>query len=284
MIHGLLDFMQPDASDDEDDERQELRFEFQIREAAAPAEADAAAAIKTALSAVKPQAATVRPEACSALVLCGPGAGHAYALSCFELKPMPWAFEVVKESVKSQVPPPPRSPKFFVAAGAGAASLAGPVAVAFLEAQLSPEMAESWIEALLAAFKGATEVVLLDRVYRAGWFAAGGGEKPQEPHLCGLWSAAWGAEAPLAQVLPAPNSIEGLGAALLTECEVAQRKGLVALALQDGAHLAEGSLHAFSGLTSLFRRLALMPEGAFKPKYTEALKQVVAPLAMSIYA
>lgn len=286
MIHGLLDHMQPDASDEEDDERQEPRFVLRAPEA----KQDAGDAIRSALAAVRPEKAAaetdVRPEACGALVLCGPGAGTAYALSTFELKPLPWTFEVVKDTLESVLPPPPRSPKFFVVAGAGAEALAAPVAVAFLEAPVPPEMAASWTQALMEAFQGATEVLLLDRVFRAGWFAAGGGERPQEPHLCGLWTSAWGPEGPTPRpsAMPSPNSVEGLGAALLTECEVAQRRCLVALALQDGAHLAEGSLHAFSALSPMFRRLALLPAGAKKPNYGEALRQVVSPLSMSIYA
>lgn len=292
MIHSLLDHIQPDASDEEDDERLEPRFELHVHEAAgspalAPAkqQQDIASAIRAAVS-VTPAAGAVRPEACRGLVLCGPGAGVAFALSAFQLRPVPWTFEVAKDQRESIFPPPPRSPKFFVAAGAGDAT-AAPVAVAFLEAPVAPEFASAWAEAMLEAFGGASEVVLLDRVFRAGWFAGGAGERPQEPHLCGLWTSAWGPEGPCGPrfaSLPSPNAAEGVGAAVLAECESACRKCLVALALQDGAHLGEGSLHAFSGLIPLFRRLDLLPEGVQKPKYSEALRQVVPPLSMSIYA
>jgi hypothetical protein len=84
--------------------------------------------------------------------------------------------------------------------------------------------------------------------------------------------------------LPTPNSVEGLGAALLTECEAAQRRCLIALALQDGAHLGEGSVHAFSGLAPLLQKLSLIAEGAKRPDYGAALRQVASPLSMSIYA
>lgn len=293
MIHSLLDNMLPDASDEEEDERREPCFKLRTGEVADAPPTEAKRDVASAMAWLEKKnlaSAGPRPEACSALVICGPGAGTAYALSCFQLKPMPWVFEVVKDTLESPLPPPPRSPKFFVVDGAGAAALAAPVAVAFLEAPVAPEMAAAWTEALLAAFSAAKEVLLLDRIFRAGWFVCGGAERPQEPHLCGLWTSSWGPEGPLPQqgqrlsALPSPNSVEGLGAALLTECEVTQRKCLVALALQDGAHLGEGSLHSFSGLTPLFRRLALLPEGEKKPNYAEGLKQVVSPLSMSIYA
>lgn len=292
MIHSLLDHIIPDASDDEDDERPEPRFELHVG-GAAPSLASApgkkelgiASAISAAVAAT-PAPGAVQPEACRALVLCGPGAGVAYALSAFQLSPLPWTFEVAKELRESFFPPPPRSPKFFAATGAGAAD-AAPVAVVFLDAPIAPDFAAAWAEAMLEAFSGASEVVLLDRVYRAGWFATGAGERPQEPHLCGLWTSAWGPESPCGPrfaSLPSPNSVEGVGASLLAECESARRRCLVALALQDGAHLGEGSLHAFSGLAPLLRRLALLPAGEQKPKYSEALRQVVSPLSMSIYA
>lgn len=288
MIHSLLDHIQPDASDEDDDERPEPRFALYTREAAPSPMAvktqdDPAAFIRAAVAAV-PAATAVQPEACRALVLCGPGAGTAYALCAFELKPMPWTFQADKDTEENAFPPPPRSPKFFTAVGPGAAAEA-PVAVAFLEAPVAPEFAASWAEAMLEAFSGAVEVVMLDRVFRAGWFAAGGGERPQEPHLCGLWTSAWPLEGPgRVAAYPSPNAVEGVGAALLTECESAGRRCLVALALQDGAHLGEGSLHAFASLAPLLRRLSLLPEGAQKPNYSVALRQVVPPVSMSIYA
>merc|ERR1712087_644236 len=108
---------------------------------------------------------------------------------------------------------------------------------------------------------------------------------PQEPHLCGLWTSAWSPEGPgRLAAYPSPNAVEGVGAALLAECESAQRRCLLALALQDGAHLGEGSLHAFASLTPMLGKLALLPEGAHQPNYSKALRQVVSPLSMSIYA
>jgi len=288
MIHSLLDHILPDGSDDEDDERPEPRFALHTREAVASPAAvesqdDPAAFIRAAVAAV-PAATAVRPEACRALVLCGPGAGSAYALSGFQLEPLPWTLQADKDTAENAFPPPPRSPKFFKAIGAGAAAEA-PVAVAFLEAQVAPEYAAAWAETILESFSGAVEVVMFDRVFRAGWIASGGGERPQEPHLCGLWTSAWPSEGPgRVAVYPSPNAVEGIGAALLTECESARRRCLVALALQDGAHLGEGSLHAFASLTPLLRKLGLLPEGALKPNYSGALRQVVPPVSMSIYA
>lgn len=263
MIHSFLDQIQPDASDEEDDERPEIQFTFGSKDASPG----------------------VRPEACQALLVCGAGAATAYAISALALRPVPWTLEVVKETLLRTFPPPPRSPRFYVA-GAGAAA---PVAVALLEGPVPGDLAAAWSEALLGAFTGAAEVLVLDRVFRASWRTAAGSEQPQEPHLCGLWTAAWGADGPPSgagglAILPAPNAVEGVAAALLTSCEAEQRKCLVALALQDGAHLGEGSVRAFEALAPLLRRLALLPESGKPPDYREVLRQVVPPPSMSIYA
>lgn len=266
MIHGFLDHIEPTVSDDEDDERPDAEFVFSAKEEG-----------------------KVRPEGCTAVLVCGPGAATAYALSALALTPVQWSLEVVKETVARTFPPPPRSPRFYLA---GAAAEGSPsVAVAILDAPVPGDLAAAWSEALLGAFGGA-EVLVLDRIFRAGWRIFGEQVRPQEPHLCGLWTAAWGADGPIGgagasttlAVLPAPNAVEGLGAALLTQCEAAKRRCLVALALQDGAHLGEGSLRAFESLAPLLQRLGLQQEGAVAPDYREAVRQAVPPPSLSIYA
>jgi hypothetical protein len=180
MIHGLLDSLEPNVSDDEDDEQPEPRFVLCV-----PSDPEAgpegagggvAAAIRAAMDSNAAEA-SVQPKACRGLVLCAPGAGTAYALSAFQLRPVSWTFEVVKGTLERTFPPPPRSPKFFVASGSGAAD--DPVAVAFLDNLPASDIAGAWVEGLLEAFGGDTEVVLLDRIFRAGWHAAGGTEQPQ---------------------------------------------------------------------------------------------------------
>mmetsp|Transcript_63329 Transcript_63329/g.206572 ORF Transcript_63329/g.206572 Transcript_63329/m.206572 type:complete len:272 (+) Transcript_63329:131-946(+) len=271
MIHSFLETLVPVESDDDDDDSPDVEFAFSIK-ASAPAGAGTA----------------VTPEQCVALVVCGPGAAAAYASCALPLAPMPWALEVVKETLVRTFPPPPKSPRFFVGRGSGEAG-EGPVVVAVLDAAVPGDMAAAWAEALLSAFPAATEVAMLDRIFRAGWRTSCGQERPQEPHLCGLWTAAYGASGPLDRadalaLLPAPNAVEGLAAALLSRCEASRRRGLVALGLQDGAHLGEGTLSAFEKLGPLLRRLGLVQEGGKVPDYREAIRQNVPSVSMSIYA
>merc|ERR1719203_1250869 len=101
MIHSLLDNILPDVSDDEEDEQPEPEFVFRRKgstghHVASAVQADgAASAIRSALDEV----GDVQPEKCKALVLCGPGAGAAFALSTFPLKPVTWSMEVVNGSL-----------------------------------------------------------------------------------------------------------------------------------------------------------------------------------------
>lgn len=265
MIHGFLDHIEPTVSDDEDDERPDAEFAFRSKEDG-----------------------EVQPQSCKAVLVCSPGAATAYAISAFSLTPVQWSLEVVKETLERTFPPPPRSPRFYVACPRGEGASRLQVAVALLEAPVPDDMAAAWSEALLSAF-GEAEVLVLDRIFRAGWRVFGDQERPQEPHLCGLWTASWGCNGPTAgagalAVLPAPNAADGLAAALLTQCEAARRRCLVALAVQDGAHLGEGSLRAFEGLAPLFERLGLRQEGAKAPDYQQAVRQTVPPSSLAIYA
>mmetsp|Transcript_115589 Transcript_115589/g.338127 ORF Transcript_115589/g.338127 Transcript_115589/m.338127 type:complete len:266 (-) Transcript_115589:82-879(-) len=265
MIGGLLDQIQPDASDEEDDDWQDV--DFVLEAAGGPQES----------------AEDVQPSSCRAVVVCSAGAATAFALGAFALRPVGWRLDFAKERPLRAFPPPPKPPKFFVA-GSGEK----PVAVALLEGPLPADLAGAWAEALLRGLGGAAEVLFLDRVFRAGWLAPGAQERPLEPHLCGLWTAAWGSEGPpglgsLAR-LPAPNCIQGLGGALLTQCEAARGRCLAALALQDGAHLGESCVRAFAGLAPLLQELGLLPKDWSAPDFGETLRQVVPPPSMSIYA
>mmetsp|Transcript_74047 Transcript_74047/g.239391 ORF Transcript_74047/g.239391 Transcript_74047/m.239391 type:complete len:266 (+) Transcript_74047:71-868(+) len=265
MIHGLLDQIQPDASDEEDDEQPGANFVFQ-----ANMEGDSAGAVS--------------PGDCCAVVVCCPGAASAFALSAFTLQPVPWLLDFAKDGPAPLTFPPCKPQRFHV-------SREGPkpAAVVLLDGPVPAESAAAWAEALLAAFPGASEVIVLDRVFRAGWRTSCGRERPLEPHLCGLWTAAWGAAGPpgsgaaLAQ-LPAPNVVEGLGAALLTECEALGRRCLLALALQDGVHLGESCVRAFAGLTPVLQGVGLLPVSWKEPDYSQGLHQVLPPMSMSIYA
>merc|ERR1712228_336292 len=126
---------------------------------------------------------------------------------------------------------------------------------------------------------------------RAEWRGPQGQERPLEPYLCGLWNRNWsdGSEAKdrtcsaeLAR-LAAPNLLDGLAAALLTHCEADRKKCLVALSVQDGAHMSEGTLRAFAQLAPTFKKCGLLSASWQEPDFKAALKQAVPPMSMSIY-
>uniref|UniRef100_A0A7S1WFC6 Proteasome assembly chaperone 1 n=1 Tax=Alexandrium catenella TaxID=2925 RepID=A0A7S1WFC6_ALECA len=260
MIGGLLDQIQPDASDEEDDEEPDIDFAFEANGAGEAA------------------------SSCRAVVVCNPGAATAFALGTLSLEPVAWKLDFVKERPLRAFPPPPKPPRFYLARGSNGAT----VAVAVLEGPIPADLASAWAEALLKGFSADAEVLFLDRVFRAGFCVHGHEERPVEPHLCGLWTAAWGGEGPhslgsLARFM-APNVIEGLGAALLTQCEAERRRCLVALTLQDGAHLGISCVRAFSGLAPLLQDIGLLPSDWSPPDYAEVVRQVVPPPSMAIYA
>mmetsp|Transcript_50005 Transcript_50005/g.149342 ORF Transcript_50005/g.149342 Transcript_50005/m.149342 type:complete len:274 (+) Transcript_50005:91-912(+) len=273
MIGGLLDQIQPEASDEEDDEQPEIEFVFEA--SGGPQEGVAGGGEAVELS------------ACRAVLVCSSGAATAFALSALVLQPVPWRLGFAKGCPTPRAfPPPPKPPRFFTVGGAAGGAA---VAVALLEAHVPADLAGAWTEALLAGLGGDAEVLFLDRVFRAGWLTLGGNERPLEPHLCGLWTSAWGCEGPTGlgscvARLPAPNVVEGLGAALLMQSEAAHRRCLVALALQDGAHLGEGCIRAFAFLAPLLQELGLLPSDWRPPDFSEAVRQVVPPASMSIYA
>lgn len=285
MIHAYLDHMDAPASDDEDDRRPDVRFVLKTaaedaKSAGSPAAADVAFA---------PPGRGASPAACAAIVVCGPGAASAFAASAFDgLRAVPWTLEVVGGVAPRQLPRPPASPRFLTTAADEASS----VALVLMVEPVPGELASAWVEALLNAFSAATQVVFLDRLFRAEYRSD---ERPQEPHLTGLYTAAWAAAANAEKkecvssavaTLPGPNFVEGAAAALLTACEGEQRQCLVAYTLQDGAHVSSMCLEAFEGLRPLFRSLGLKDgEGrASSVDYLRVLEKVVSPPSMSVYA
>lgn len=263
MIHGLLDVLQPNASDDEDDDQVDIEF-----------------ALRSTGDA--PSAESVR-----AVVVCGPGAATAFALSAFSLVDTPWSLGAVQGQAGPRAfPPPPKPARILLRQGAQ--EKGAPVAIVLVESAVAADFAGAWAEALLAGFSGATEIIFLDRIYRAAWYSSDGREKPQEPYLTGLWTAAWqSAGLPTKETvapLPKPNCIEGLGAALLSQCEELQKPCLAALTLQDGAHLGEGCVRGFERLRPVLIHIGLVSEDWQRPSYREAVRKVVPPPAMSIYA
>eukprot|EP00931_Biecheleriopsis_adriatica_P046407 TRINITY_DN26647_c0_g1_i1.p1 TRINITY_DN26647_c0_g1~~TRINITY_DN26647_c0_g1_i1.p1 ORF type:complete len:280 (+),score=45.68 TRINITY_DN26647_c0_g1_i1:86-841(+) len=251
MIHSLLEHIQPGASDDEDDERPDVEFTF--RGAGLSAE-------------------------CQTLVLCGPGAASAFALQALELQPLSWRFESSDDSCARIFPPAPKSPSFFQVAQ-------GAVVVAMLESPVAADFAVEWAQGLLKSLSSDAEVVVLDRILRAEW-ASSGQRPPEEPYLAGLWTSSWQAAGRETTVpfLPAPNIVEGLLAALLTHCEASRRRCLVALALQDGAHLGEGCIRGFEALMPLLTELKVLSSSSTKLDCRAAVQKVVPPSSMSIYA
>jgi len=268
MIGGLLEDVIPDVSDDE--------------EQGAPAPAPQLALESTAAAGAE------APGGCRAVVVCGAGAASAFAAGAFSLRPAPWRLATVKE-IERRFPPPPKPPRFFVADGAK-----GATAFVLLDGPVPADLAGAWAEALLQGFGSAEKVLMLDRVFRAEWRSLLGEERPQEPYVCGLWTSRWPTAAGcggsavstalLPPPLPAPNAVEGLPAALLTQCEVARRPCLAAFTLQDGAHLGEGCLRGFERLRPALTELGLLPGDWQPPDYKEAIRAVVQPMSLSIYA
>ncbi|CAE7205637.1 unnamed protein product [Symbiodinium natans] len=234
MIHGLLDQIQACVSDD-DDEQPDVSF---------------------VLSGMK-------DVTCQTLVVCGPGPASAFALQAFNMVPLPLSLESKEDSPLRPLPPP-RAPRFFKASDGAV--------VAVLETHVSGEYAAAWAEALLSALGGKPQVVYLDRILRAEWCSFDRC-RPEEPYLAGLWTSAFSGSEKAVPVLPAPNFVEGLAAALLSNCEARSWPCLVALALQDGAHMSEGCLHAFEALVPMLLELQVISSWQ-RPKYREALQKV----------
>jgi len=275
MIHGLLDQLQPDASDEEDEDLPHATFSF----------ANVNTTDNDQVTDVQAGEAFA-PSNCRALIVCGPGAATAYVRGAFPaLVPVPWSLDHEQQMPSVRFPVPPKSPRFFV-------SHKGPeaTAVAMLEGNVPAECANNYAEALLRGFCNASDVLFLDRFFRAGWRVSPGEERPLEPHLCSLWSSAWDA-ASIAKLdnniaqLPAPNSLDGLGAALLTQCEAAgSPRCFTALTLQDGAHVGLGCVRAFEQLQPLLDGIGLAADGTQPASYSEVLRKLVPPSSMSIYA
>eukprot|EP00933_Yihiella_yeosuensis_P057569 TRINITY_DN5746_c0_g3_i1.p1 TRINITY_DN5746_c0_g3~~TRINITY_DN5746_c0_g3_i1.p1 ORF type:complete len:259 (+),score=25.26 TRINITY_DN5746_c0_g3_i1:66-842(+) len=258
MIHGLLDQIQPGASDDEDEEGTDLEF-------------------------VLLGTTERNPSSCKTLVICGPGAATAFALGAVSLQPqLPWQLKPAEDS-ESIFPPAPKSPKFFLV------SEAEDVVVALLDSLVPADYSLAFGQGLFKAFSGLSQVILLDRLLRSEWSPCdASGYRPQEPYLTGLWTSSW-SESDLAgstvSQLPAPNYVQGLAAALLSCCEVPRMpRCLVVLTLQDGAHLGHGCVQSFEGALPLLKSLKVLPGSWKSPDYREAVRKVVPPSSMSIYA
>lgn len=270
MLESLLSQLQPEVSDEEDEEAlPAAEFIFEL------------------LEGVETTDSIPLPAACGSIVICSPGAATAFVKTAFSLRPAPWRLTLMKELERS-FPPAPKPPCFFVAEGSGESV----TAVVLLQNKVPDDLAHAWCEALLAGFAGAREVVLFDSIMSRELQLLAGQQRPQEPYLCGLWTAAWEAAASSraprlgAAVVPLPcaNVLESVAAALLTQCEAAQKPCLAALALQDGAHVVERCLSGFELLCPALMDLGILPPDWQAPNYREALRAVQKPLSMSIYA
>mmetsp|Transcript_30746 Transcript_30746/g.57601 ORF Transcript_30746/g.57601 Transcript_30746/m.57601 type:complete len:245 (+) Transcript_30746:43-777(+) len=244
MIHGLLDQIQACVSDEEDDQP-DVDFVF----------------------------AGLEALGCQTLLICGPGPASAFALQALTLDAVSCKLQPKEGSPFRAFPPVPQSPRFFQASAG--------VLVALLETSVSGDYAATWADALLSGLPDKTQVLYLDRVLRSEWFSCDR-RKPEEPYLAGLWTSSFGGQEGV-PALPAPNVVEGLAAALLSGCEARGWPCLVALALQDGAHMSEGCLQGFEALVPLLLEKKVISSWQ-RPKYHEALQKVVPPAAMSIYA
>jgi len=254
MLDALIDQLNPEGSDDEDNPEVLTKFGLEVR---------------------KDAGFTATPADVSAVIVCSgaPAAAYLRALAP-SLRPAPWLLKVVKEPERI-FPPPPKPTNFCTV---------GSVAVAFLEQEIVADLSFAWSSALIAGFPKASQIIYMDMICRADWCVTSEQERPQEPHLAGLWSSACGLDAPCPslKVLPSPNFLGGVPAALLSQCEAANKQGLAAYALQDGAHCLASSLVGFEALRPLFSRIGLECEKA--PDFVEAMKTLVPPPGMNIYA
>jgi hypothetical protein len=260
MLESLIDQLNPDGSDEEDDPEALTEFVLDLGSSAC----------------------TISPDGYSTVIVCAPGAASIYLQALVpSLLPTPWLLKAVKAPERS-FPPPPKAVSFLVAS----ASSGEAVAVALLEKEVSADLAFAWSSALRDGFPKASQIIHMDVIARAEWRTVSEQERPQEPHLCGLWTSAWGAGSPCPSLaaLPSPNFLGGLPAALLSQCEAANRRCLAAFALQDGAHIMASSLVGFNGLKPLLAGTGLPCEEA--PDLVEAVNRVVLPPThhLGIYA
>eukprot|EP00811_Abedinium_folium_P004212 NODE_13877_length_1141_cov_7.179487.p1 GENE.NODE_13877_length_1141_cov_7.179487~~NODE_13877_length_1141_cov_7.179487.p1 ORF type:complete len:288 (-),score=93.52 NODE_13877_length_1141_cov_7.179487:278-1045(-) len=254
MMHSIIGSMLAEGSDDEYDERPSVRFGFRMSGGSAE----------------------VDPGQCSAVVVCAAGAAEAFADSSLRLRRVAWSLTAMDDVEVRRFPAAPKSPRFFT-------SPAGNVALALLAEPVPPELADAWVDALLAAFHAAKAFIVLDAAPRASWRSS---EPPDEPHLCGLWTSAWEGPPPVdgITVLPAPNAVEGLAASLLTCCEMERKRCLVALTLQDGLMVSGAALRAFHALLPLLLQLGLAPEDWAPPQdYREVVRKMLRPVGVAIY-
>lgn len=263
MMDALIDQLNPEGSDEEDDPAPLTEFVFEL------GEDDKSA----------PVGCVIAPKDCRAVIVCAPGPATVYLRTVLpSLTQTPWRLKLVKEPERL-FPPPPKPTRFLAAGGVKQA-----VAVAVLEREIPADLAFAWASALLAGFPEASEVIFIDRIARADWRLVGEQERPQEPHLAGLWTSAWSSEVPCINIaaLPSPNFLSGLAAALLSLCEAARKRGLVALALQDGAHAMASTLVGFEALRPLLSDLGLECEKA--ADFVGAMRMLLPPPSLSIYA
>lgn len=269
MLYSLLDHIQPEVSDDEQDEAPEaVDFVVDVIEDQGQTPSAQLADVKT-------------------LVVCGPGAASVFATATFPaLRPAPWRLSPSTKEGRRHFPALPKAPRCFAVEGSGNGGALA--AFVLLEGPVAAEFASAWSEAVLAAFPGAAQVLFLDRILSGEWQGFEGQARPAEPHLCGLWTGSTPPRLTHLQQsvdpLPAPNCIQGIGAALLTQCEAGRRSCLAALAVQDGAHLLEGTLRGFERLFPVLEELGLLAPGHRAPDYQPAMRKFMPPSNMSIYA
>lgn len=254
MLETLIDQLNPECSDDEDNTDELTQFTLEVQ---------------------KDSGCTVTPLDCKAVIVCAAGPASAYLRALLpSLKPAPWLLKVVKEPER-RFPPPPKPASFLVS---------GNVAVACLEKEIASDLTFAWSSALLAGFPEASQVIFMDTICRADWRVTNEQERPQEPHLAGLWSNAYGSEAPCPsiKVLSSPNFLGGLPAALLSQCEAGNKRCLAALALQDGAHVMASTLVGFEALRPLFVGIGIECEKS--PDLVKAVETLVSSPSLAIYA
>lgn len=259
MIHGYLDTLEPEESDEEDDPDPLRSFVLDK------------ALSSGALPASEP----------SVVIICSTGAASAFLREAVALgKQLPWSLHESGDSDKYRFPPCPKSPRFFCPEGVDTC------VVVMLEEPVGAEISYAWTAALFEGLGGCPTVVFLDTLLCSAWKSLDDRPRPQEPSLFSLWTSSWKAQQSTQSLtqLPIPNVVEGICAATLTRCEMRGQQCLVALALQDGVHAGSRTLEAFSGLRTVFSQVGSGMELAAHLDYKAMEKGVREAGGLSIYA
>jgi len=220
----------------------------------------------------------VAPASCTSLVVCCGEAPALFAQIALKLQPVPWSLLLSADTI---VALPPRSPVFSVVCAAEHR-------IVFVEVQgwMPSEFHAAFVSALLRTFTCAKDFIVLDRIYRSDYQVFTGEMGIEEPHLSGIWTAAWESTwssllTELTQ-LQLPGEPEGFGGPFLRHCSRTKTRCLVAFAMQVG-ELGPDCVRAYDRLAPVFKQLGILSACWEVPDYAVAMRGG-RPKPSSLYA